>query len=68
MIVNLKKYFKFEKLEKCKTLIIEIKQYKIMLKKVHFDIQLEQAFSENFVFLIIRLFCNTLGQEKIKRC
>lgn len=68
MIVNLKKYFKFEKLEKCKTLIIEIKQYKIMLKKVHFHIQLEQAFLENFVFLIIRLFCNTLGQEKIKRC
>ena len=43
MIVNLKKYFKFDKLEKCKTWIIEIIQ-NVEKSKVYFHIQLEQAF------------------------
>lgn len=66
MIVNLKKYFKFEKLEKYKTWIFEIKEYKIMLERVKciFVYNWNKHFRKFFLFLIIRLSSITLGQEK----
>ena len=66
MIVNLKKYFKFDKLEKCKTWIIEIIQ-NVEKSKVYFHIQLEQAFYKFFSVFNYKIILYYIGQEKKKK-